>query len=213
MKVFVYVEGPSDKLGMEALLQPLIQKKGQAGVAIRFFESPKGDRKVSVLTKVPVRAANILLNDPHSMVVALPDLYPRNKGFPHETADELVDGVVENFRRALRTKGARDDSRVLNRFRVFCFKYDLEALLLASEDGLRRQLGVTSLNPQWRLPVEDQDHGHPPKRIVDDLFTKHGKHYIATLHVPLILRASHYQDLAKRCPQWFGRFVTFLANL
>ena len=30
MRVKIYVEGPSDKLGMEALLQPLIEKKIEA---------------------------------------------------------------------------------------------------------------------------------------------------------------------------------------
>jgi hypothetical protein len=145
MKVIVYVEGASDKLGMEALLRPLLQEKRQAGVEIGFFETPNGDRKFAVLTKVPIRAANILLNDPYAVVVALPDLYPRNKGFPHETVNELVEGVTENFRNALRKKGVGNPAELESRFRVFCFKYDVEVLLLAAEEGLRRRLGIKEL--------------------------------------------------------------------
>ena len=94
MKVIVYVEGKSDRLGMETLLRPLVEEKRQQGVDIQFYETPNGDRKTSVLTKVPIKAVNILRNVPDSVVVALPDLYPRNKGFLHETVDELVEGVT-----------------------------------------------------------------------------------------------------------------------
>ena len=34
MKVIVYVEGPSDKLAMEALLRPLLERKRGNGVSI-----------------------------------------------------------------------------------------------------------------------------------------------------------------------------------
>ena len=34
MKVIVYEEGPSDKLGLTALLRPLIEKKRREGVSI-----------------------------------------------------------------------------------------------------------------------------------------------------------------------------------
>jgi hypothetical protein len=83
MKVVVYVEGPSDKAAMNSLLAPLLETKKNQGVAIDFFESPTGDKKKTLLTKVPKRAANILFNNPHAVVVIMPDLYPKNKGFPH----------------------------------------------------------------------------------------------------------------------------------
>lgn len=211
MKVIVYVEGPSDRLGMEALLQPLIESKQKSGVDIQFHEAPKGDRKISVLTQVPRRAAHILRNPPESIVVALPDLYPRNKGFPHETVEELREGILQNFRNELRRKSA-DCPELEARFRVFCFKYDLEALLLAAPQVLARFLGVPSLQPRWRLPVEDQDHDHPPKRVVEQLFSERGKRYIATFHVPLLLGEANYTELAERCPQCFKPFVEFLAQ-
>jgi hypothetical protein len=89
VKVLIYVEAPSDKAGMQELLLPLIDEKRKRGIAIEFFETPEGDRKASVLTKVPVKAVNILKNTPECIVVAMPDLYPRNKVFPHSTIQEL----------------------------------------------------------------------------------------------------------------------------
>jgi hypothetical protein len=64
MRVVVYVEGPSDRAAMLALLGPLLEQKRQKGVKVDFFESPEGDKKTSVLTKVPKRAAAIVRNDP-----------------------------------------------------------------------------------------------------------------------------------------------------
>ncbi len=213
MKVLVYVEGPSDKAAMAALLRPLLEKKKLDGVAIEFFDAPKGDKKVSVLTKVPIRAANIILNDPDSMVVALPDLYPKNKAFPHETVDELVQGVIQNFENALNSKSSNIDTRLTDRFKVFCFKYDLEALILASEIALRDRLGLRVLACTWQIPVEDQDHDRPPKRIVEELFQQQGKRYQGTVDAPLILGAMKYEDVADHCSQCFKPFVEFLSGL
>ncbi|NLX02489.1 MAG: hypothetical protein GXY40_08165 [Syntrophomonadaceae bacterium] len=49
--------------------------------------------------KVPAKAVNILLNEPQTIVVALPDLYPKNKGFAHETADELIKHDTKHIQR------------------------------------------------------------------------------------------------------------------
>ncbi len=213
MRALIYVEGPSDKAAMRALLRPLIEQKAQAGVAIEFFEAPEGDKKVSVLMKAPRKAVNILLNDPYSIVVVMPDLYPKNKGFPHETVTELTRGVLKLFDDALQAKKIEDDRRIRNRFKVFCFKYDLEALILAAEEPLKDRLEVKSLSVTWRLPVEEQDHDHPPKRIVQELFISQGKHYRETVDAPLILGASEYYAIAERCSQCFKPFVEFLEGL
>ena len=213
MKVLVYVEGPSDKLAMQVLLRPLLERKQQLGIAIDFFEAPRGDKKKSVLEKVPIKAASILRGDPSSFVIALPDLYPKNISFPHETPTQLEVGIGENFKKAMQTKGMPDDIRFERRFRVFCFKHDLEALLLASKEALKKHLGDNSLNASWRLPVEDQNHGNPPKRVIEDLFERHGRRYRDTVDAPLILSGSSYLDLADRCPQCFKPFVEFLEGL
>lgn len=209
MKVIVYVEGPSDKRAMEELLRRLIERKAQQGVLIQFYESPKGDKKESVLMRVPIRAVNITMNDEDTVVVALPDLYPMNKAFPHETPEELLAGVRANFDAALRLKNA-DDDRLKQRFHVFCFKHDLEALVLASEKELRAHLGVAKLTVTWHVPVEDQNHGRPPKRIVEELFASHGKLYKETVDAPDILSRADYADIAAKCPQCFRPFVEFL---
>jgi hypothetical protein len=198
---------------MLALLDPLLKQKRQERVSIDFFESPEGDKKASVLTKVPKRAAAIIRNDPSALVVAMPDLYPKNKVFRHETFEEMKAGLLKNFDDALQSKGRKTDARLRERFKVFCFKYDLEALILAAEEALKDRLGVTALARRWRVPVEDQNHDRPPKRIVQELFEKCGKRYQGTVDAPLILGASRYQEIADRCPQCFKPFVQFLAGL
>lgn len=213
MKVIVYVEGPSDRAAMLALLAPLVEEKRQEGTSIDFFESPAGDKKMSVLTKVPKRAAAIVCNDPSAVVVAIPDLYPKNTAFPHETFEELSAGILKAFEDALQSRGRGGDVRLKARFKVFCFKYDMEALILAAEEALRERLGGKSLSVTWRIPVEDQNHNRPPKHIVEELFAKEGKRYQGTVDAPSILGASKYQDIADRCFQCFKPFVQFLASL
>jgi hypothetical protein len=211
-RVLVYVEGPSDKAAMSALLQPLIEQKMQEGVWIEFFEATGGDRKKAVLLDVPRRAATLVAYQPDVIVVALPDLYPRNKGFTHETFAEMRDGIYKAFDTVLKSK-IGDDPRSRERFKVFCFKYDLEALLLAAKDALEARLNIDSLNPTWVIPVEDQNHEEPPKRIVEHLFEKHGERYIDTVDAPLILSLADYQEIAEACPQCFKPFVDFLTSL
>lgn len=211
--VVIYVEGPSDKAAMTQLLRPLLEQKKQENVTIDFFETQEGDRKASVLTKAPIRAVNILLNKPASAVVAMPDLYPKNKSFPHETAEEMFEGIRRNFEAALKKKTGDIDKRIAERFRVFCFKHDLEALLLAAEDGLKTRLDIKKLNISWKAPVEDQNHTNPPKRVIEELFRQHGQLYRDTLDAPLILGMSNYLEIADRCPQCFKPFVEFIEKL
>src|SRR5258708_21845717 len=138
--IIVYVEGPSDKNGLQELLKPLIDQKLQNGVAIKFFETPEGDRKESVLFKVPRRAVDILRSEADALVVAMPDLYPHNKGFPHETFEELRLGILEQFEHW--RSHADADPRLVERFRVFCLKHDLETLILAAHEALALPLGL-----------------------------------------------------------------------
>ena len=211
MKIIVYVEGPSDKLAMQALLQPLIEQKLNESISIEFFPAPPGDAKASVLTKVPRKAVNILANDLDSIVIAMPDLYPKNKAFPHVSFIELRNGIMANFDQALNQKGI-NDQRVKNRFHVFCFKHDLEALLLAVPKALASHLGVASIDASWVLPVEDQDHDRPPKRIVEELYSSYGRRYRDTVDAPIVLGAADYQQVADNCSQCFRPFVEFLSN-
>ena len=210
MKVIIYVEGPSDKNALQVLLGSLIERKQQQGVSIEFFEAAEGDRKTTLLTKIPLRAVNILRNDPQAFVVVLPDLYPRNKGFAHETVDELVSGLKRNFQSALNTKGLSANQRLGERFQVFCLKHDLEVLLLAAEEALRSRFGGRPLGISWQTPVEDQDQDTPPKFIVEAIYRQQGQRYKDTVDAPLILRSAPYPLIAERCPQCFKPFVEFL---
>jgi len=49
------------------------------------------------------------------------------------------------------------DNRMTDRFKVFCFKHDMESLILAAEEGLRQRLGQSQLRKVWKEPVEEQD--------------------------------------------------------
>jgi Domain of unknown function (DUF4276) len=213
-QVIVYVEGPSDKSAMEALLKSLIEKKSQEGININFFEAQSGDRKVCLLTTTPQRAVNIILNNPDAVVIVIPDLYPKNKAFTHETSEQLEKGIRNRFNKCLQKKGVSDDNvRYQDRFKVFCFKHDLEALLLASSEAVRTHLGLSKLSPTWIIPVEDQNHGCPPKKVLEGIFSGNGTKYIDTIHAPLILGRSNYQNVADSCPECFKPFVSFLENL
>ena len=52
-----------------------------------------------------------------------------------------------------------------------------------------RKAGVTE-----RIPVEDQDHERPPKRVVEEMFRQRGKRYIETLHPRLVPGAADYRE-------------------
>lgn len=210
--VHVYVEGPSDRAAMEVLLASLLDRLQQRGVAVQFRTAGSGDGKKAVLLKAPAKAVDILRNGPNDLVAAMPDLYPKNHGFPHSTVEELVGGILQRFREILERKGLRDQ-RLENRFHVFCFKHDLEALVLAAFEPLKTRLGAPGLRRTWHLPVEDVDHGRPPKRVVEDLFREHGQHYRDTVDAPMILQGASYLTIAEECPECFRPFVEFLESL
>lgn len=211
-EIIVYVEGAADKLSMEVLLNPLIQEKLAQGVAINFFETVEGDRKQSLLVKAPIRAVNILQGKPNAIVVLMPDLYPPNKGFPHTTFNEMKDGILKNFEHAMQQKNLKDE-RLFERLKIFCFKYDLEALLLAVPKALALVLEREELKPTWKIPVENQNHNKPPKKIIETLFAETGQRYIETRDAPNILGQVNYEEVANACSQCFKPFVDFVRNL
>ena len=219
MRVVIYVEGASDVEAMQKLLEPLIVKKQQKGIAINFYSvkgnnnDRGGDAKRDLLIKTPKKAVTILCNEPDSIVVAMPDLYPKNKGFPHETFEELKEGVMEKFDSALRSQKLEGDLRLRERFKVFCFQHDLEVLILAAEEQLKEYLGVDSFKISWKIPVEDQNHNLPPKEIVKRLFQEYGYIYENTVDAPLILGSADYQKISDRCPHSFKPFIDFLESL
>jgi len=219
MYVVIYVEGISDKNAMELLLASLIAEKQELGIAIQFAcikgkdNQRGGDAKKDLLTKMPEKAVEFLRNQPGSIMVLMPDLYPKNKGFPHETFAELEAGIMERFSRALEAKGLADDSRFRERFKVFCFQHDLEVLILAAEEQLKKYLGVKSFKISWQIPVEEQNQDLPPKRIVERLFESCGRKYKELRDASSILKEVDYHTISDRCPQSFKPFINFLENL
>jgi hypothetical protein len=99
------------------------------------------------------------------------------------------------------------------RFKTFCFKYELEALILAAEAALALRLETSHIPVTWRIPVEDQNNIHPPKHIVEALFHEHQQRYIETVDAPLILGLADYHAIETACPQCFQPLVAYLEAL
>ncbi len=207
-EIFVYVEGASDQLGMRKLLSSVIEDAASRGNKIDFY--PLGGKN-HLLNKGPKRAVNILLNKPHSWVFLVPDLYPRNEPFKHETFVDLKEELLKRFMSELRVKAT--DLRIKDKFFVHCFKYDFESLLLASENILLKRLEATKFSVHWKTPVEEQNHNQPPKRIIEELFRKVNKIYKGTIDAPWILERTDHRDLSKKCPQNFKPFLDDLLRL
>ncbi len=210
MKVLVYVEGPSDKAGLAALLRLLIKEGRSRGVGISFHDL---NGKSALLRRGPTHAAAYLKGNPENWVVALPDLYPMKKytGTPkHSSFSELRTGLRKAFEMAANRRGVAQEAR--NHFLVHCLKHDLEALLLAAPDQLRERLRTPDRLGDWRNPVEDQDDDKPPKRVVEDLFSKYRRKpgYVDTTDAPRILEKADLAAVEAACPQCFAPFVNDL---
>jgi len=207
-EIHIYVEGPSDKQGMEKLLEKIISNAANQGNKINFF--PMGGKE-PLLNKGPLKAVYILKNKPQSCVFLLPDLYPQNKPFTHKNFEELKNELERRFINEI--QGKRLDHRLRERFFIHCFKYDMEVLLLASEESLMKRLEVKKFSRKWVKPVEDQNHHQPPKRIIENLFRDCGKKYHDTRDAPWILERSDYNQLHDICCQHFKPFLDDLLRL
>ena len=207
-EVFVYVEGPSDQLGMRELLADIMEHAAGNGNKVDFYPL---NGKEPLLNKGPKKAINILRNRPNSYVFLVPDLYPPNKPFTHSSYNELKGELERRFRDDMQRKNC--DARLADRFFVHCFKYDLEALILASEEALLTRLEKQKFSQSWTNPVEDQDHDKPPKRIVEALFRDAGMKYKDTADVPWVLKRSSCSVLIKKCPQNFKPFIEDLLRI
>ncbi len=216
-RVAIYVEGSSDKLVLQTLFSSIIEEKSTKGIYLTFHESPLGDKKRTLLLRVPSDAADKLTIDPNLRIVVVPDLYPKNKGFEHETIDQLKTGIQKNCLNRLEQKGVKqsDIESILKRFNVFCFKHDLEVLLLASHEILLPYLNMSSIPKKnaWTVPVENQNHEFPPKRVVESLFSSKNRRYSETADAVSILSQTNLSNLAERCPQAFKPFVDFMQSL
>ena len=195
MKVWVYVEGESDRLALEALWRDWRERlrSGNHGIAV----VPLHD-KSRFFRKIGPRAAEKLDNNESDLVIGLPDLHPTNvysnTDFRHDDLEQLQ-GVQ---RRLVREKlesifgyPTAQASHALERFFPSALKHDLEMLLLAAKEELRSVLGTSDALGGWPTAVEEQNQAHPPKHVVKELFlTKSRKKcaYKETRHAPDVLR-------------------------
>lgn len=210
MQVVVYVEGASDKQALTALLRSRIEQMRRENVYVQFIER---DSKGDILNKGARKALTILRNRPEAHVVLLPDLYPPHAGgIPHETVDQLVDGVWERLHDRI-ADWTVEVSQIENRFHVFCLKYELEALILAAEESLCRHLETTHISVDWAHSIEDQNHDRPPEIVVREIFASNGAEYVKEEDAPEILARADAGVIAERCPQQFAPFVEFLDDL
>ncbi len=187
MKVWAYVEGPSDRSGLEALLQTWRPRLKEKGWGIHVIPL---DGKSRFFRKIGARAAEKLIADSRDLVVGLPDLYPNQPyagtEFQHSTASELMDVQTRLVREALARK--RVDGTMLDRFFPSALKHDFEMLLLAASPQLRAHLGTIEMLGAWRHPVEDQNQEYPPKRVVESLYlAKRKRAYRDTTDAPAVL--------------------------
>ncbi|MBN1696553.1 MAG: DUF4276 family protein [Spirochaetales bacterium] len=201
-EIFVYVEGPSDKLGLEAILYNHIQLASQKNNYIYFIAL---NGKDALLNKGPIKAINILKNKKNSHVFIVPDLYPQNKPFPHASYEELKNEVEKRFLYEIKRKNS--DAGLIHRFHVHCFKYELEVLLLASPEILLKRLGKEKIRQTWKIPVENQNFNKPPKKVIEFLFSENKKRYKDTADIPWVLERSQLKLLMERCPQNFTPFI------
>jgi hypothetical protein len=192
MLVWIFVEGESDRLALEALWLgwrgPL--KKAQCGLRLIPLKN-----KSQFFKHIGPRAAEKLANNEDDLVVGLPDLYPNreydNSRYKHDNIDELrkVQGelVKRNLTDIYRLSPTQIE-RAFGRFYPTALKHDLEMLLLAAKDELRDTLGTTDALGNWRHPVEEQNQTKPPKNIVAELFQKYKrKAYRDTVHARAVL--------------------------
>ncbi len=191
MKVWVFVEGKSDKVALSALFRNWMQDLKTRGWGIEFVSLRS---KSEYLRKIGPRAAEKLLYDEHDHVVGLPDLYPNRNyestGYGHSNLQELKNLQMRLVERSLRNKvGPGDTDRKLSRFYASALKHDLEMLLLAVPSRLQLQLKMRNRPRGWRFPPEDQNQNKPPKRIVEELFRVNLKRsYLETKDCHAILR-------------------------
>jgi hypothetical protein len=194
MKVWVFVEGPADRLALEALWDDWRARLRIAhhGVSIHPLEG-----KSYYLRKIGIRAAEKLAGDSQDVVVGLPDLYPNKEYENTEYRHDGLDALQEVQRRQVRQSLVKDfrlsppdADNYLQRFYPTALKHDLEMLILAAQGELGRVLGTTDGLGSWVKPVENQNQLRPPKRIVEELFlhkSRRKKAYRDTKDAPAVL--------------------------
>lgn len=193
MKIWVFVEGESDRIALEALWATWRTSLSKKGWGIQVIPL---DDKSRYFRKIGPRAAEKLAGNNDDLVVGLPDLYPNSEysktEYKHADLAELKAvqaDLVKDAIQKIYSMSQKETNDAMSRFFPTALKHDLEMLLLASVDGLRRFLGTKDTLGKWRHPVEDQNQTKPPKRVIEYLFrTKKHQCYLDTVHARAVLK-------------------------
>ena len=214
MKVWIYVEGPSEVKALSALLNGWKQNLSAKGWGIQVIPL---DSKSKYFRKIGSRATEKLSNDAHDLVVGLPDLYPNrdyaDTEYKHDNLEELQDVQTQLVKQNLQQEVRRADvGRHIARFYASALKHDLEVLLLAATSQLQAQLKMSNRPRGWRQPPEEQNQDKPPRKVVEELFRKNTRHaYKPTTDSYAILRNADLREVAEQCPtframiDWIGK--------
>jgi hypothetical protein len=192
MKVWIYVEGESDRIALNALWAGWREVLRGAGWGIQII--PLVD-KSRFFRKIGPHAAEKLADNEYDLVVGLPDLYPNheyvNSQYKHADLADLKMVQTKLVEKALTDVfhlSQMKSQEALRRFLPTAFKHDMEMLLLAAREELRKVLGTPDTLGNWLHPVEEQNQTKPPKYVVDDLFhAKKGMKYRDTIHAQAVL--------------------------
>lgn len=209
MKVWIFVEGKSDVQALSALWSGWKQRLSKKGWGIQLIPL---ESKSKYFRSIGPRAVEKLANDPHDLVVGLPDLYPNrdyaNTAYKHDNLAELRAVQTRLVTHNLRKKGRQTD-RYMARFYASALKHDLEVLLLAATSQLQSRLKIRPSG--WRQPPEEQNQDRPPKKIVEELFREHlNRPYREITDSAAILRGADLRQVAQQCPtfcamiDWIG---------
>ena len=218
MKVWVYVEGKSDKLALSALWRRWKQDLGGKGWGIEIVPL---ENKSKYFESIGARATEKLVQNEIDLVVGLPDLYPNrdfvNTRYRHSNLSELQRLQIQLVKREVRQKAGKIAIEAcMNRFYASALKHDLEMLLLAVPSLLQSRLGTKNVPRNWRQPPENQNQSRPPKRIVEGLFqTRLKRSYREITDSKAILGKANLSDMLfdrghEQCPtfrvmlDWLG---------
>ena len=190
MKVWVYVEGRSDKKALSALWRKWNRDLGSKGWGIEVISL---DSKSEYFKKIGFRATEKLEHDGNDLVVGLPDLYPTkdfvNTEYRHDNLRELSKLQIRLVKNYMQERKLVGIDQYMNRFYASALKHDLEMLLLTIPSHLQSLLKMQNRPHGWRVPPEDQNQNKPPKRIVEELFRVNLKRsYLETKDSHAILR-------------------------
>lgn len=214
MKVWVYVEGQSDRRALEALWGEWKKNLRRSGWGVRIIPL---ENKPKFFKNIGLRVVQRLMDDSSDYAIGLPDLYPNREYadtvHKHGNLDELSDVQTRLVSQELKDWGLRgvDVESHMDRFYAAAFKHDMEVLLLAAASQLQSRLKMSNKPHGWRNPPEEQNQDNPPKIVVQDLFRRHRKKsYRENVDSPAILRDANLEHVAKQCPaframiDWIG---------